>query len=126
MVSSRPGWATGPSGGASWAHETSGPAIEPVRYGCKVSLIILFVIAAITGSVGARIAGRRMDGCLTSIALGFVGALLGRWLAERLDLGTGPTFNDFPILWAVIGSALFVALVNLISGRGGPASNERR
>lgn len=78
--------------------------------------VVLVVIAALSGSIGARLAGRRMDGCLTSIALGFVGALVGSWLAEQFDLGTGPTFNDFPVIWAVIGSALFVAVLNLISG----------
>ncbi|MDH3499283.1 MAG: GlsB/YeaQ/YmgE family stress response membrane protein [Acidimicrobiia bacterium] len=85
-----------------------------------MDVVLLVVIASISGSIGARLAGRRMDGCLTSIALGFVGALIGSWVAERFDLGTGPTFNDFPIIWSVIGAALFVAVLNLISGRGRP------
>jgi uncharacterized membrane protein YeaQ/YmgE (transglycosylase-associated protein family) len=54
------------------------------------------------------------------MALGLVGAFLGTVLAEKLDL---PLFwtphiggHPFPIIWAVIGSALFVALLGLISG----------
>ena len=82
-----------------------------------MSLLFMLIIAAITGSIGARIAGRKNMGCLTSILLGFVGALLGTWMAQSLDLPLFPwlTFRDFPIVWAVIGSALFVAFLNLIS-----------
>lgn len=83
-----------------------------------MGLVILLVIAAISGSIGARIAGRQSDGCLMSIALGFIGGLIGQWLGNQLDFPQGPTFRDLPILWAIIGAALFVALLNLISGRG--------
>ena len=84
-----------------------------------MSFVFMLIIAAITGSIGARIAGRKNMGCLTSILRGFVGALLGTWLAKSLDLPLFPwlTFGDFPIVWAVIGSALFVAFLNLISRR---------
>jgi uncharacterized membrane protein YeaQ/YmgE (transglycosylase-associated protein family) len=83
--------------------------------------LILIVIASIAGSVGASLAGRKGLGCLTSLALGFVGALLGRWLAEQLDLPLLWTIRDFPVIWSVIGAALFVAVLNLISGKGRPS-----
>jgi uncharacterized membrane protein YeaQ/YmgE (transglycosylase-associated protein family) len=83
--------------------------------------LILIVIASIAGSVGASLAGRKGLGCLTSLALGFVGALLGRWLAEQLDLPLWWTIRDFPVIWSVIGAALFVAVLNLISGKGRPS-----
>ena len=47
------------------------------------SFLLLLLIAALSGSIGARIAGREGMGCLASIALGFIGALIGRWLAGR-------------------------------------------
>ena len=57
------------------------------------------------------------------IVLGFVGAFLGSWLADVFDL---PAFfavsiqgQQFPVLWSIIGAALFVALLSLISGRRG-------
>ena len=81
------------------------------------SFLLLLLIAAISGSIGARIAGHRADGCITSIAIGFIGGLLGQWLAGQFDIGLGPTIRDFPILWAIIGASLFVAVINLISGR---------
>jgi uncharacterized membrane protein YeaQ/YmgE (transglycosylase-associated protein family) len=85
-------------------------------------ILLLLIIASIAGSIGASLAGQKGLGCLTSLALGFVGALLGRWLAEQLDLPLMWTIRDFPVIWSVIGAALFVAVLNLISGRGRPRS----
>ena len=82
-----------------------------------MTIIVLVIIAAISGSIGARIAGQRSDGCLMSIALGFIGGLIGQWMADQFDVPTGPEFRDLPVLWAIIGAALFVAVINLISGK---------
>ena len=53
--------------------------------------------------------------------MGFIGALLGRWIAGELDLPepfpVTVDGNTFPILWSIIGGALFAALVSLISRR---------
>lgn len=83
--------------------------------------LVLLVIAAICGALGQAIAGYTAGGCLVSIVLGFVGAFLGLWLADQLDL---PTFfevtvegRDFPVFWSIVGAALFVAVLGLISGR---------
>ncbi len=55
-----------------------------------------------------------------SIAIGFVGALLGSFVAQHLHLPELLTItidnHAFPILWSIIGAALFVALVHLASG----------
>ncbi len=81
------------------------------------------MVAAVCGSVGARLGGRGGAlGCLGSAALGFIGAALGGWIASRLglpplfeiDLGGG---LRFPTIYAVMGSALFVALLGLLRGR---------
>ncbi len=79
--------------------------------------LLLLVIAAIAGSIGAGLAGRKGLGCLASLALGFIGGLLGRWLAEQLDLPLLWTIRGFPVIWAIIGAALFVAVLGLLSGR---------
>ena len=85
-------------------------------------LFFLLLIASICGALGARIAGRRGMGCLTSIVLGFIGALIGTFIARQLDLPLFPWIrfgdNPFPLLWAVLGAALFVALLNLLSRSG--------
>ena len=51
-----------------------------------VGLLILLLIAGLCGGVGRAIAGGTNGGCLVSIALGFIGALIGSWLAHRLRL----------------------------------------
>ena len=86
-----------------------------------LDLIILLIIAGICGALGQAITGFTRGGCLVSIALGFVGALLGMWLSRQLGLpelfavqiGT----TSFPIIWSIVGSALFVAVIALISRR---------
>ncbi len=75
------------------------------------------VIAAFTGAVGARLAGSPTTGCWASVVLGWVGSLLGSWLAGLLGWPTLWEIRGFPVIWAVIGAALFVALLNLIGGR---------
>jgi uncharacterized membrane protein YeaQ/YmgE (transglycosylase-associated protein family) len=84
-------------------------------------LIFLVVIAAICGAVGRAIAGEIRGGLIVSIAVGFVGALLGPWIAVKMKL-TEPLMihiggQSFPVLWSIIGAALFVAIIHLISRR---------
>ena len=84
-----------------------------------IDLIVLLLVAGLCGALGQAIAGFSRGGCLVSIALGFVGALLGMWLARQLGLpeliaipiGT----TSFPIVWSIIGSALFVAIITLLT-----------
>ncbi len=86
-----------------------------------LSFLILLLVAGICGSVGQAIAGFSRGGCLVSIALGFIGALLGMWLAGQLGLSEVFAVNiggqTFPILWSIIGSALFVAVISLFTRR---------
>ncbi len=83
-------------------------------------LFVLFVIAAICGAVGKEIAGGGRGGLIVSVALGFVGALLGPWIAGQLNLPEPFVLHvsgrSFPIVWSIIGAALFVACVHLGSG----------
>ena len=84
-------------------------------------VLILLLVAGICGVIGQAIAGYSHAGCLGSIALGFIGALLGTWIAGALhlpELFVIPVGGmRFPVIWSVIGAALFVALINLISRR---------
>lgn len=87
-----------------------------------IDFLFLLIIAGVCGSIGRAITGVSGGGCLVSIAIGFIGALLGSWLARELhlpELLQGPA--GFPVIWSIIGSALFVAVISLLSG-----SNRRR
>lgn len=86
-----------------------------------VEFLVLLAVAGIVGALGQAVAGYSMGGCLTSIVVGFIGALLGLWLArglglpELLAVSVGGT--SFPVLWSVVGSALFVFLIGLLGRR---------
>jgi uncharacterized membrane protein YeaQ/YmgE (transglycosylase-associated protein family) len=87
-----------------------------------VELIVMLLIAAVIGYIGQSLSGGTRGGLLVAIFIGFVGALLGSWLSAQLGLPElfavtvgGVTF---PIVWAIIGAALLVALVNLGGRRG--------
>ena len=84
-----------------------------------LGLLLLLFIAAICGAIGRAIAGGTTGGCIVSIAVGFVGALLGSWLASKLGLpevfAIRVDGHPFPIVWSIIGAALFVAVVTLLS-----------
>jgi uncharacterized membrane protein YeaQ/YmgE (transglycosylase-associated protein family) len=85
------------------------------------ALLVLIVIAAVCGALGKAIAGSVRGGLLVSIVLGFIGALLGPWVARVLKLPEPLMINigghPFPVLWSIIGAALFVAIIHLISRR---------
>ena len=82
-------------------------------------LIVLLIVAGVCGSVGRAISGYSHGGCLVSIALGFIGALIGMWVARAMNLPELLPVNiggtHFPVIWSIIGAALFVAVISLIS-----------
>ncbi len=86
-----------------------------------LDLIVLLVVAGLCGALGQAITGYSRGGCLVSIALGFVGAVLGVWLARALSLPELFTVHigttNFPIVWSIIGSAVFVAVIALLTRR---------
>ena len=83
-----------------------------------IEFIVLLIVAGVCGAIAQSLAGYTRSGCLAAIALGFIGALLGTWLARSAGL---PEFfavsiggKPFPIIWSIIGGALFCALLNLV------------
>ena len=50
-----------------------------------ISFLLLLVVAGICGAIGQAIAGFQ-GGLLVSIAVGFIGALVGVWLAGALGV----------------------------------------
>jgi len=86
-----------------------------------LEFVILLLVAGVCGGLAQAIAGFTRGGCLASIALGFIGALLGTWLARlaglpavlAVEIGGQP----FPIIWSIMGAALFAAVLGFLSGR---------
>ena len=83
-----------------------------------MGFLVLLIIAAICGSIGQSLAGYSLGGCLVSIVVGFIGAYLGMLLSAKLGLPELFTINiqgkSFPIVWAIIGSAVFTLIMALL------------
>lgn len=47
-----------------------------------LELLLLLLVAGICGAIGQAIVGYSRGGCLVAIALGFIGALVGSWIAR--------------------------------------------
>ena len=83
-----------------------------------IGFLILLLIAAVCGGIGQSIAGYDLGGCLVSIVVGFIGAYIGLWIANKMGLPDFFTINvdgkPFPIIWAIIGSAVFTFIIALL------------
>jgi len=83
-----------------------------------IDFLILGVIAAICGVIGQSLAGYSVGGCLVSSVIGFIGALIGTWLAQKLGLPELLTItiggHTLPILWSISGSAILVAGLSIL------------
>lgn len=83
-----------------------------------VDFILLAVVAAICGAIAQSLVGYSVGGCLVSAFVGYIGALIGVWVArqfglpELLSVSVGG--EAFPVIWSIIGAALLVALLALV------------
>ena len=62
-----------------------GPKNPERSFGVSVGGVLL-LIAAVCGALGKAFAGGSRGGIVTSIALGFVGAVFGSWIGRELKL----------------------------------------
>lgn len=86
-----------------------------------LEFLILLAVAGVCGALGQAISGFTRGGCLVSVALGFIGALIGLWLARNLGLPEPLPVTiggkSFPVIWSIVGAALFVAVIGLLTRR---------
>jgi len=93
-------------------------AIGKNQFMTRIELLVLLLIAAICGGVGQSLAGYSLGGCLVSIVVGFIGAYIGMWMAGKFGLPELLTIKvggkNFPVIWSVIGAAVFTFIVAMI------------
>lgn len=84
-----------------------------------IEFLVLLLIAGICGSVAQALVGFTRGGCLVSVALGFIGALVGTWMARAMAL---PELFEiqiggqaFPIVWSIIGAVVVVLIIGLLT-----------
>ena len=51
-----------------------------------LEFLLLLLVAGVCGSLAQSLVDYSHGGCLVSIVLGFIGAILGSWLAQKLGL----------------------------------------
>jgi len=94
-----------------------------------MDFILLLIIAAICGAIGQSIAGYSLGGCLITTVVGFIGALIGKWLANQMGLTyilpVEISGEMFPIIWSILGSALFAVAIGVIRRGKNPFKNKK-
>jgi len=84
-----------------------------------IDILISLIIAGIAGSIGRSLSGFSRGGCIISIVVGFVGAIIGTWLARELQLPDPLTITiretSYNLLWTIIGAVIFTAVLSLIT-----------
>lgn len=83
-----------------------------------LNFLLMLVIAGLIGYAASALMGARRMHILMIVALGFVGTIVGPWVAnffhlrEPLPIMVGGT--SFPLVWSIAGAALVVAIVSMI------------
>ena len=84
-----------------------------------LEIILLLIIAGIAGSIGQALTGFSRGGCFLSIAVGFIGALIGTWIAQNMNLPEILVVDigevTFPVVWAILGAVVFTGILSLLS-----------
>jgi len=85
-----------------------------------LELLVLLVIAGIAGAIAEFIVGFSPGGFVVSVIIGVIGAYLGTWLAQQLNLSPIMTIDingrTFPLVWSIIGSIVLDAALSLLRG----------
>jgi uncharacterized membrane protein YeaQ/YmgE (transglycosylase-associated protein family) len=86
-----------------------------------IDFLLLLLVAAICGTIAQALVGVSVGGCLVSAVVGFIGALIGLWLARQLNLPEVLTIHigttSFPIIWSIIGSVVLLFIISLFTRR---------
>jgi len=81
-------------------------------------IVLLLAVAALCGAIARAVARNWRGGCLAAMGIGFIGAVLGLWLARLLNLPN--TFSidvggtSFPIVYALLGGPLLLLILRLL------------
>ncbi len=81
------------------------------------SAIGWLIIGFLAGSVSGWVVGvRSAQGCLPTIVVGIIGAIVGGWLAERMGLGQVRGFIG-ALIFATLGAIAVRIVLRAIEGR---------
>lgn len=82
-----------------------------------LGFLVMLLVAAIVGFIGdALVPGRMPGGWGGAIIAGLLGSALGGYLFNALGIPGGPVLGGLAIIPSIIGAALVVLLLGLVSG----------
>jgi len=93
--------------GIEWGRFTNGE---------KMKFLVLALIAFVCGSLGARLAGAGRMGCIGSIVLGFLGAMIGGWISRSAGVPDLFYPAGIPLFWSILGAAIVIAVLHFLTG----------
>ena len=82
-----------------------------------VGLLLLILVGAICGVIAEMLVGFSPGGFFASVAIGFLGALIGTWLAGQIGLPSllAVTIDGYTIeiIWAIIRAVILLLILSL-------------
>lgn len=82
-----------------------------------VELLLLILVGAICGVIAELLVGFSPGGFFASVAIGFLGAFIGTWLAAQIHLPSVLAVSiggyTIEILWAIIGAVILLLILSL-------------
>jgi len=86
-----------------------------------MGILSWIILGLIAGALAKAIRpGRDPQGCIVTMIIGIVGAVIGGWIATMLGWGRVNGFNIYSLLVATGGAIIFLAIWAAISGRREP------
>jgi uncharacterized membrane protein YeaQ/YmgE (transglycosylase-associated protein family) len=83
-----------------------------------MGLLSWIVLGLIAGWIAGKVTDRPGSGCLTRVAVGVIGALVGGALARAAGYEGINRFGLRSILLAALGATVFLFVLGAIEGRG--------
>ena len=83
-----------------------------------MGLVSWIVVGFLAGWIAGRLSGRRQEGCLTKVAVGVLGALVGGGLARAAGYEGITEFGLRSVVLAALGATLLLMLLGAIDRRG--------
>ena len=82
-----------------------------------VELLLLILVGAICGAIAEMLVGYSPGGFFASVVIGFLGALIGSWLAPRIGMPSLLAVHiggyTIEVLWAIIGAIILLLVLSL-------------
>jgi len=83
-----------------------------------VGLLVLLVIGAICGVIAERLVGISFGGFFAAAVIGFLGAVIGSWLAHAVHAPSLLTItvegHPMEVVWSIVGAVLLLLLIGLV------------